>query len=567
MIFPQPIRDDLKTLLSFQIPTHIEVCARVTASALLGYILSLGDFSNVIPQSQRAMISMLPCTLSLLFPTLLFSIGAAIFPIQMVLTLMGLVAATLLLACATVSRALYIAMFGLVAFIISGTRFNKSTGALTTILVMNTALNSQSLAEPAEALGLDFVRSLWTETGLTNSNAIFVNSLIGFLWICAIISLGRIMPPFRTARASIAKGLLPGCLETMVDIIRLIETVYASANQISSNTTKMNHLQADSTRTTDAADDAITTKDHPAALNESVEANPISTEIEEQHTTLVTTLIHTKAILDDGGIAGLTAFEPRLLRCGPPDCGWLVLHNLVSAIDSIALAALALEEMWRDPRINNADLQFGRVLPNHEKAALSLQRYANALRTMTKVSEEEADSPLLKEGTGTAPESEDFVSFLSLSTKLAVTTNAWIDVAGPPDHTRSYFDAASRVALKQNLMPWIGASGLSFFLAICRNTLLLLKVQPWRRIFLPPHCDAEKAVWCVKFAVGISALVTMSVYWEKYADLEVPVVDNGELPTGAHFSGWSLIAYAMLTTQTTEGTVKKGLLRLLGTAA
>ena len=74
--------------------------------------------------------------------------------------------------------------------------------------------------------------------------------------------------------------------------------------------------------------------------------------------------------------------------------------------------------------------------------------------------------------------------------------------------------------------------------------------------------DLHKFVWCLKFAVGFTMLVCMQVYWPAFASLQVPTNDNTE---NVHFSGWYLIAYAFATTQTTEGTWKKSILRIFGT--
>jgi len=73
----------------------------------------------------------------------------------------------------------------------------------------------------------------------------------------------------------------------------------------------------------------------------------------------------------------------------------------------------------------------------------------------------------------------------------------------------------------------------------------------------------EHWIWEVKFAMGFTGLVCMYVYWPAYRQYEIPT--NDVFPGTFHFAGWAMIAYAMACSPTAEGTVKKGILRLLGT--
>ena len=81
---------------------------------------------------------------------------------------------------------------------------------------------------------------------------------------------------------------------------------------------------------------------------------------------------------------------------------------------------------------------------------------------------------------------------------------------------------------------------------------------------LPPYYDLPKFIWALNFATGFLCLIIMQIYWPAFRDLEIATKDEA---AGAHFSGWYLIAYAFSTTQTVEGSVKKSILRAVGTAA
>lgn len=151
---PDSLLDDFKQLCKGSVPIHVEVIMRITISSFLAFVLALGDFPNVVPQSQRVLIAMLGSMLGMLFPSLLFSVGSIMFPPMIFVTLLGLVLATMLLACAAgVGLGFYTFMFGLNALMLSGMRFEKTTGAMTVLLIIEMGLNSQPLAAVAEDFG------------------------------------------------------------------------------------------------------------------------------------------------------------------------------------------------------------------------------------------------------------------------------------------------------------------------------------------------------------------------------------------------------------------------------
>ena len=103
----------------------------------------------------------------------------------------ALINATFLLAVAAAGGvSAYTALYFFVALLLAGLRFTKQ-GANAAMMLMLTSLTTMSLASVAEAEGLDFVASLWTEKGVDNPNAVFRNTLIGMCWAAVCISSGR----------------------------------------------------------------------------------------------------------------------------------------------------------------------------------------------------------------------------------------------------------------------------------------------------------------------------------------------------------------------------------------
>jgi hypothetical protein len=70
------------------------------------------------------------------------------------------------------------------------------------------------------------------------------------------------------------------------------------------------------------------------------------------------------------------------------------------------------------------------------------------------------------------------------------------------------------------------------------------------------------ALWSLKFTLGSVALFAASIYWDRYSNF---AIKTNQGTSGAVFSGWQLLAYVFTFQATMEGSVKKGLLRGLGT--
>lgn len=544
---PQSLLIDIQQLLHGSVPIHMEVVARITVSSFLAYVLALADFSNVVPESQRVLIAMLGSTLGMIFPTLMFSIGLIMFPAMIFVVLLGLVVATMLLSCAAgVGLGFYVVMFGFTALAISGMRFDKRTGAMTCLLIVQVALNSQPLARTAHELGLGFVKSLWTNTGVSNPNAIYTNTLVGMMWVIFAMIVGRLIPPYRTARGGIVKGLLPSSLKSVADSIDLNAQDLRNRQQ---------HA-ADDTNTNTKGED-VGEGGSKAPKDDGGVAPPNTDDSEKRRINLEKMMIHQKSVLTNGKVAALTAFEPRMLRFGPPECAWKKLASLCSVIDKVVLASIALGDAWRDPDEMDIELE-ERLVSRQVEAATLLRKCAKAIQQYSRVEVDGTNDTEGKEvAQGNAEETDqdssavDPILFDNVGRDVVMATNEWAEVAGPPDHSKPYFDKEARTAIKENTIPWIKGSWW-YFIGILQRWQFAFSLSTWKGIFTPPYLLTDKASWCMDFTIGFTALVAIGVFWEKYVALEN--------------ESWILIAYAFSTTQTAEGTATKGILRLIGTA-
>ena len=78
----------------------------------------------------------------------------------------------------------------------------------------------------------------------------------------------------------------------------------------------------------------------------------------------------------------------------------------------------------------------------------------------------------------------------------------------------------------------------------------------------PKTWDVPRILWSLELVLGYIILFIMTVYWDDYVNFQL--LPNDEF-TGGLFQGWNMFAFAYAFMPTTEGTAKKGILRLIGT--
>ena len=530
--------------MAFSIPDRIEVTIRICLSLILVYTLTLGSFPNVIPPSTLVIVASVTSAFTMVLPTLLFSIGAAVFPGMVMTTCVALIVSTILLAvAATAGVEAYIAVYFIFALILAGLRFTKE-GASSAMLLMFTALNTMSLSSIAEEQGLGFVASLWTESGMTNPNAVFRNTLIGLCWCSACIAFARLIPPSRTARSVFSRKLLPRVLHDVAGFIRM---------------TLAYHIKDDDDYDDDNDQDEINNNATESSLdgNEGVDRKPESME------DVILRIVQDGSITFTGGVASLTALEPRITRffcrCSPPSDLVTLLNDLTNAVNGTIFGSLTLRAF---SKAGFKELEIFELKEVYEESAARLDQCAEALATLKHLPSAAVKSNLNNENPSPLP--FDPIRLTKGALRVEELTNDWIDAMGPIDRTKMHFGKSARKIYIGALKPWIMGAGFGLVVAILQSISEAFIPLTWKRIVYPPYYDLPKCFWCLKFAIGFTALICMQVYYPAFANLEIPTSDEILSP---HFSGWSLIAYAFSTTQTVEGTWKKGILRILGTVS
>jgi len=105
------------------------------------------------------------------------------------------------------------------------------------------------------------------------------------------------------------------------------------------------------------------------------------------------------------------------------------------------------------------------------------------------------------------------------------------------------------------------------FVALAKILVKPLQKSSWQSLSNGESYALVRLIWCIKYAVGMGFLLLIGANWPAYktgfvvADKDDPLRELYSITNG----GWVMIAYCFATTQTAEGSVKKGLLRMIGT--
>ena len=590
----------------FSVSPRLEVSLRVALVTLITSALSVAYIPSAVPPALSQLIGIFGAAFALSLPHVLFIIGAAI-PLAIVAIVVGLLGGTALLAAATVSNGVYVAVFAIYALYCTSLSYGpdaSKTSSFSNILIVSAGLLSLGswqlvqnglqitvdfpyeqgnstqhfLANAIAALsekicgagtecaeelatlvppgrivaipgdsnfagqdasiscedfvctitvpgGLWFVSGFWTWQGLNNPLAVFRNFLICMCWALLVICIGIALPPIRTMRKVYAQGIVP---TSIADSTALIE---ARAKELDGQY-----------ESSDVVDNANGNKD--------------LSEMEEK-------CIHHAIENASGGKAPLTAYEPRCCA-NPLECTWPLLKHIGETTNRLALAAIGCElRLHFSERETSADKE------KFKKDIELLKSCSDALRTLDidafASAESRNQTALIDEEGGSIKEDEFsyFVRSIGQITKeMMQNTNAWLNAMHKPRYS-------GMKDLAMSYLPWV-LPIFVFLKSLFANLLLPFQPKRW---------NMRSFVTAVKFASGVVILVVCEVYWVQYRGFAVgesktvaPEAPNGPIAVTLDsaptvFSGWNLLSYILATTATSEGTVKKGFFRMLGTAS
>jgi hypothetical protein len=438
--------------------------------------------------------------------------------------------------------------------------------------------------------GMWIIRGQWNFRGFDNPLATYPNFFLWIIWVIIILGVAVLLPPLRTMRSAVWRGILPAALRDAAASIRL----HAARMKEAKSSVELGN-------------------------NKDTGQNDNVSE-EKRLATRGRCIYHLNALFD-GTLAKYSVFEPRLLAFKPPQWTVAILVQLSAVTSRCIRIAVGIELL--------VDLNDGKEFLHHNtdlylEAAATLENCAAALQTgnvslldaidaqdsteitplviseegqekdetkaeSTEIKEDEADlakdisnhegerspeeevkeEPQVFEGSGTATISRyDPFQIKQRTSEVVALSRAWLKAMDSFDHEqKGYFDPESIDAFKKNIRPWFMVY-ISHWIYLYAVLKAFFQKATWQSLMKPETFALTRLVWCVKYTLGMTVLLAMSIYWEDYKEnFVLALPEDSELRSAFAFQngGWALVAYCFATTQTAEGSIKKGILRMLGT--
>ena len=586
---------------------------RVGLPILVGCILSVVSLPRIIPPADAFVIGMVVIGLSLALPKQLFCIGA-IFPTVIAMFLLAMAASSLLLTAAVHSDGLFVAVFGLWALFISsfyfGSFFDKVSGMVPVMIGMSgmLALSLKPMVQEGltfplsetqeeilcslfdctddltfqiiipEALGLLasgqeatvtldrqqqqggstvsveggfwVIRGLWAWHGTENPLAIFRNLLIVLCWAIFIVILSILIPPVRRVRDELSQRLVPGALMQASQLLR----DHCQQQKSLRGSKAKEKGEDDREQEEEPPSEEEAGGDTKNEGNEDVSEELItrSNEEEQQQIESFRTLIHLLASMNGGKAASILVFEPRLLQAPTENLAPKLADLMVHATRAI-LGALIVVTAYTEKDSSNidsyADSDVLEIADAMTKCAAALSKIDDTGRLVEDNKKSNDDKEATREIAPVAIFLRERADLLSASTK------EWINAIQNPEPIDCGKEGWKR--LLSIYAPWI----LAPLLSIVQQFEILVN---WFTLKGTSHAvpRGRALLWTLKLVAGYVALFSMSVFWAEYSDFAIELPEGN---IGAVYSGWQMISYSFIWQPTLEGTLAKGVARIIGT--
>jgi hypothetical protein len=538
------------------LPLRTPIQISDTLASLVGYIVAVVNAPHIFPPSSQYIIAVLGPTFAVYAPSMVFTFGM-IVPVMMGTILLAMALSSLLVAASVVGTGLMVALFALFVFWFSLSKFAPGpAGTLGGSIMTIGALDTLGVYPYVQQSGrLSTIALLWQMP-----NGPTITLLINMLWALVIcIPIAVLLPPVHTARYMFSQQMAPAALK---DIAAHLRYSIQQAKETKAEAEIENEDEDVHPDSREGGNDNDSNTKH-SIRNVGVEtASPETADTstannqEEEYNKRVARLVKTSVSIQDGSIAMYVAYEPRFWR--PLECDWIVLKNLLGDIQRTLATALSMP----------AQATQGFPLPSDyrdkvEFCATVLDECAAKLAKGTPDQVDPEEILKLKDESGQLRATFAERGQLAIKTERIVkSVNSWnAYVHGPYECPKSSKEALHN--LFSNVTPYFaGLAGfiqgnLRVLFSACRPSYYQGRCKGFRM-----ENQGAQIVWYFKFTAGMVALFCMSVYWDAWRQIEVPVQS---FDGATSYSGWHLLGYALATTPTVQGTIKKGTLRLGGT--
>ena len=523
-----------------------EVLVRAFVGFVLGMLLVVLE-TPVTPTGMTFVIGILSGMYQFSFPHLMFGITQLV-PAFLGILVLILMLAFMLCAAATVSDGLMVATYTVWCLIVmnlfTNNAYNMGTIFAGPLMAMSGMIAS-SLKTTVQKGGLPVLKELIVGSGLDNPSAFVYKIIVCFSWASLTYMVSLLIYPWRTKRDHV---LIPQVLQA----IRMItdDTGDFLTMKVPTNTT-----------TPKQTDDQQTMNTSTKELN---------VPFMMQH--LMRTL---RSEDQNSGIASHQEVLRLWHSLNPvvdARVGSLEVRVLDGSFSNLQPQLLALLQATKELLMTSILLRV-HALHEHTKIAREDDREEKAVDDIA--SQREDWEPLLKDirtiltNTVTALEANGCMTDFVLPESLQETRPYPFYIEALLEDGRTFVRAAqvySEIYYGGSDELLKDLSAVNFgeaLLASLKNVLapiVILKLS-----FRKGRYTVRSVLWATKWAAGFVLLFIMSVYWEEWNSFSIQTSPDWRI--SGIFKAWTLLGYAFSFQSTVEGTIKKGIMRVLGTIA
>lgn len=574
---------------------HVEVTLRLSLSIFLGYVLTFASStSSIFPPETKLLFGVLVPFCSMSFPTLAFTFAAVILPLFSVFLFIQVIATILATVTVVGGYDAFIAAFAFFVFCITFFRFIKTEGNKCSIIligivfqtiltwpnvvtirngfsypnkflppqiqtllgdmledtvqaakdmgqgkhsinvisgvlkdhIVDVTIANDGSSETYFSGGMWLVRETWNlSSGIQNPFAKCGNILLTSLWIILILAVAVLLPPIRTMRTAVWRGIIPAALLDASSIIRS----YAA------------------TMDKEKSDDVASRNDEELDSGSNGNARY---KIRGKCVYHINTLFA-------GNLAKLTALEPRIFVCKPGQRTTAILFQLSEVTSKCVRIALGIEPLTEREKEFLSDENAHQYL----EVADTLEKCAKAL-AYCDISILETDDIITEnmEDDDENGATYDPFHFQKHASDVVLFSKKWLNAMSIEPPTESTYSLA---IFFESIKPFVLVQ-VSHFLNL--GSLLMKVFQKTTWTGLSKSHSLPRLVWCLKYTVGMTML-TGGFFWDTYREGFVICSkdDPLRLVFASQNAAWCCIAFCFATTQTVEGSIKKGILRMIGT--
>ena len=398
--------------------------------------------------------------------------------------------------------------------------------------------------------GMWIVRAMWTASGIQNAFANYQSWMIFTAWLIGVLAVIFLVPPFRTIRGALWRMMIPAALNEAANSLRLF-----SARLETSQECVNTGVQSGTSSSSD--DDKVPLD--PA------NANADAKEERQKSRTKLDVFI---CKLFEGNLAKLTVYEPRLLAFKPPECTMEILLHLCTMTSRCLRIALGIDVLTNEHDefkfLHQNREQYVQMAGIIEQCAKALAAGDASLIDKLEAMDDEEDRNNATIKSAAYP--YDPFELKTYVSNVAALTRKWLHAMAPSTvKTPDLLSSDSFIGFLKNIRPWIFGQ-VSHVVYVLKILIACSRPSAWKLFLKMDRYQLQKIIWSIKYTIGFITLLLMEGYWPAYQRNFAVFVDDQIRGTYAFQNGgWAIASYCFATTQTTEGSVKKGILRMTGT--